>query len=141
MSHDDTISIACTTCANPVHFHLHTIEQELPCISSCSQCGKKYGIECGTVSRQIMLFTALCRQLKKSEEILSSAAIAVSIGKEEVSIPFKILLSRLRSTLDLEIDGTKITVSYRTNPLGVASSLELLDTLSEESKPKFSSTL
>ncbi len=138
--HEDAISITCTSCKHQVHFPLKIIEEQLPCIATCSQCNKKYGIESGTISRQLNLFIALCRQLKKSEEILSSASVAVSVGPHEVKVPFKLLLSRLRSTLDLDIGGTKVSFSYRTEPVNVATSLETLEKLSEEEK-KFSSTM
>jgi len=127
-------------CNNQVPFPLHTIEAQLPCIATCSHCGKKYGIESGTVSRQIGLFVALCRQLKKSEEIFSSASVAVAVGPHEVKVPFKLLLSRLRSTLDLDIGGSKVTFSYRTEPLKIASSLEVLEQISTGIE-NFSSTM
>lgn len=73
--------------------------------------------------RQISLFIDLCTQLKKSEEILSSSSIAVNVGSSEVKLPFKLLLTRLRSTLDLEIEGKKVTISSRSEPLAIAKML------------------
>jgi hypothetical protein len=73
--------------------------------------------------RQISLFIDLCTQLKKSEEILSSSSIAVNVGSSEVKLPFKLLLTRLRSTLDLEIEGSKVTISSRAEPLAIAKTL------------------
>ncbi len=138
MSYEDTISIACTTCKNPVLLSLGAIEAELSCIADCSQCGKKYGIEPGKLAHQLALFVALCKQLKKSEEILSSSSIAVTVGPHEIKVPFKLLLSRFRSTLDIDIGGIKTTVSYRTEPLKVASALF---NASDNGSEKFPSTM
>ena len=69
------------------------------------------------ISRQILLFIQLCQQIKESEEILSSANISINIGDKQVNIPFKLLLTRLKSTLNLDIEGKKVSVSTRTEPL------------------------
>jgi len=89
----------------------------LPWVSCCPNCGKQFGIESESIARQISLFSDLCKQIKDSEEILSSASIAVAVGNKEVKVPFKLLLTRLKSTLDLEIDGQKLCISKRAEPL------------------------
>lgn len=76
------------------------------------------------MARQIKLFMALCQQIKACEEILSNAAIAVNVGKSEVKLPFKLLLTRLKSTFDLTIDGKKATVVSRTEPAKIAEAFE-----------------
>lgn len=78
--------------------------------------------------------------MKKSEEILNSASIAVSVGPHEVKVPFKILLTRLRSTLDLDVGGSKVSISYRTEPLKVAQSIEAAQK-KEEGETDFPSTM
>lgn len=112
----DSFSIDCINCKTPVPFSLKSLDK-LPSIAKCPECGKPFGIEPGPLARQIKLFVDLCQQLKASEEIFSNASVGVRVGKEEVKVPFKLLLTRLRSTLDIEVDGQKVSISYRTEPL------------------------
>ena len=111
-----SIHIPCTHCQQSVDvpFSPHS---PLPWVSCCPLCGKQFGIESETLASQICLFTDLCEQMEKSKEILSESCIAVTVGAEEVKIPFKLLLTRLKSTFDLEIDGQKCTVTKRTQTL------------------------
>ena len=122
MSSGFSIQLRCNHCD-----HLVTIpykaNAKLPWTSKCPACGKVFGINCETFARQIKLFVQLCQQLKASEEILSSAAIAVTVGTAEIKIPYKLLLTRLRSTFDFVIDGKTVTVSSRTEPLGIGEAL------------------
>ena len=108
--------IQCTHCNDNVDIPFEPTAR-LPWISCCPKCGKQFGIEEESIARQIGLFSNLCEQIKASEEILSNASIAVSVGSTEVKVPFKLLLTRLKSTLDLEIDGQKLSVSKRAEPL------------------------
>jgi hypothetical protein len=85
--------------------------------ASCSGCGKKYGLQDETLKRQLNLFAALCRQIQQSEEILGNTAVAVDVGPHNVKIPFKLLLTRLKSTLDLQVGDTKLVVTYRVQPI------------------------
>lgn len=119
----EAFHISCVNCKTPVPFPLRSLDK-LPCIAKCPGCGKPFGIEPGALAHQIKLFVALCQQIKASDEILSDATIGVRVGKEEVKIPFNLLLTRLRSTLDLEVDGQKFSVSYRTEPIQVAEGLQ-----------------
>lgn len=118
----EAFTINCINCKTPVPFALKLLDK-LPCISKCPGCNKPFGIEPGSLARQIKLFVDLCQQLKTSEEILSNSAVAVRVGNEEVKVPLKLLLTRNRLTLDIEVDGQKIFISYRTEPLQVADML------------------
>ena len=123
MANNTSIDISCTSCSTPVSFPLKALSK-LPCIGACEKCGKQFGIESGLVARQIKLFVSLCQQLRTSEEILSSSSVAVTVGEQEVKLPFKLLLTRLRSTLDLDIGGKRVVVSFRTDPLKIAESCQ-----------------
>jgi len=89
-------------------------EAELPWISCCPECGKQFGIDSQELARQIRLFIALNTQLRESEEILSGSSIAVMVGNKEVKIPFKLLLTRFKTTFDLKIGEKKYSISTRT---------------------------
>ena len=118
VTHAFSIEIHCTHCGTLVLVPYRPTAK-LPWIVRCSGCNKQFGIDSSTIARQIKLFVGLCQQLKAAEEILANAAIAVTVGSTEVKIPFRLLLTRLKSTLDLDIDGKKISVSSRTDPLKI----------------------
>lgn len=110
-----TFELNCLHCHTPIVFSLFDLEQHEN-ILSCSECKKKYLFGDEQLKRQLSKFAKLCRAIQESEEILGSSAIAISVGSEEVKIPFKILLTRLKSTLDLHIGTEKIVVSFRIEP-------------------------
>lgn len=120
MNTKGSFQLDCISCKTPVLFSL--IELESPSqIVSCSECGKKYGFGQEPLRRQLHKFAALCLQIKESEEILGNASVAVDIGSSHtgtnsVKIPFKLLLTRLKSTLDLTVDGEKFLISFRVEP-------------------------
>ena len=115
-------SLACTECSTDIDIPLKSLST-LPLIVQCSQCKKQYGFHDSTIVQQMTQFISLCKELKASEDILSHTSIAVQVGSQEVKIPFKILLTRLRSTLDLMVGGKKMVLSYRTEPKKIAEAL------------------
>jgi hypothetical protein len=111
-----TIQVHCTHCNSLVSIPYHPTKK-LPWIAKCPGCGKQFGIESPVIVRQVRLFVDLCRQIKESEEILANAAIAVTVGSTEVKIPFRLLLTRLKTSLSLSIEGKEVLVSSRIEPL------------------------
>lgn len=105
----------CHDCKQPIRFSLFEIEQE-PHLT-CSHCSKKYLFEDENLKRQLQQFEALCRQIQASSEILGHTSIGVDVGDHHVKIPFKLLLTRLSSRLDLSIGDTQETLAFRFEPL------------------------
>jgi hypothetical protein len=117
----DTFEFTCPKCHSTARFSLHDAKgEEFYC--TCSGCSTAFGFP-KELSAKIELFAGLCKQIKKSETILSEAAVAVDVGPHQVKVPFKLLLTRLRSTLDLMINNQKLTISYRTEAAKVGESL------------------
>lgn len=116
-----SINVHCTHCNSLVSIPHHPTKK-LPWIAKCPGCGKQFGIESPTIARQVKLFVDLCHQIKASEEILANAAIAVTVGSTEVKIPFRLLLTRLKTSLDLDVEGKKVSVSSRIEPLKMTES-------------------
>jgi hypothetical protein len=109
----------CIQCKHPVEFSLQQISGAATSEISCRDCKKKYGFQDETLRRQLKKFAALCQQIQESEEILGSAAVAVNVGPNNVKIPFKLLLCRLKSTLDLQIGKERFSISFRIEPATV----------------------
>jgi hypothetical protein len=110
-----TFQLNCLHCHAPILFSLFDLEERGNLIT-CPECKKKYSFGDDQLRRQLQKFAKLCRAIQESEEILGNSAIALSVGNEEVKIPFKILLTRLQSTLDLMIGSEKVLLSFRIEP-------------------------
>lgn len=109
------LQFCCPECRRPVHFSLFDIEKHASTIE-CSECNLSFDFSDETLLRQLRRFEALCLQLKESEEILSNTAVGIYVGDREIKIPYKLLLTRLNSTLDLNIGGQPMTITFRTEP-------------------------
>ena len=116
MQKGHVLELSCQSCQNPVTFSVFDLDKNEGKII-CNQCSLVYDFSDETLNRQIKKFEALCHQIQVSEEILSDSAIGVTIGDREVKIPFKLLLTRLNSTLDLIIDKKPLTVRFRIEPI------------------------
>lgn len=106
----------CLKCKQPLAFSVFELEHQTPIIS-CSHCEKKYTLNDETLKRQLRKFAALCSQLVESEEILSQTAVGVDIGEHHVKIPYKLLLTRLNSILNLKIGEESVSIIFRMEPL------------------------
>ena len=104
----------CQSCKEPISFSMFELESND--IIVCPECKKKYSFNDPDLIRQIQKFADLCRQLQQSEEILGNAAVGVDIGEHHVKIPYKILLTRLTSTLELKIGNQPLSIAFRFEP-------------------------
>jgi len=84
---------------------------------SCDNCGKQYRFDDQTLLEHLQKFEALCKQIHASKDILGSSFVAIRVGKEEVKIPYKLLLTRLNSIIDLKIGEKDLSIQFRTEPI------------------------
>lgn len=110
-----TLQFNCQSCKQPIPFSVFQLEQHESL--KCEHCQKKYAFSDESLLRQLKKFEALCRQLIASEEILSNTAVGIDIGEHKVKIPYRLLLTRLNSTLDLMIGNQPVAISFRIEPL------------------------
>jgi hypothetical protein len=113
MKNANELELTCSKCQTLIPFSLSDLKKEKGVTLSCNHCSREYLFNDPTLQRQIEKFEALCHQLRDSEEILSDASIAVEVGEHRVDIPYKLLLSRLNSKLELNVGGTPTTLSFR----------------------------
>jgi len=116
MQKGNLLQFSCKGCKHPVTFSVFELENEKGSFS-CSQCGHAYALRDPLLKKQLKLFEALCLQLIASEEILSHTSIGIDVGEHHVKIPYKLLLTRLNSTLDLMIDGEPLSIMFLIEPL------------------------
>lgn len=115
MQKGHSLQFNCISCQEPVRFSIFELENQAPL--SCANCTKKYTFNDPTLIKQMKKFEALCRQICDSEEILGQASIGVDCGEHHVKIPYKLLLTRLNSCLDLKIGDHPISIVFRIEPL------------------------
>lgn len=105
----------CISCKEPVRFSLFELEKaETPI--ACPQCKEEYSLQDDQLKRQLRLFEALCLQLVESQEVLGSSYVGVDIGDKKVKIPYKLLLTRLNSCIDLTIGDQPVSILFRLEP-------------------------
>lgn len=83
----------------------------------CHDCNKIYLFSDQNLKRQLSKFEALCKQIVDSKEILSETSVGIDIGEHHVKIPYKLLLTRFNSLLELDFEGEKVAIEFRIEPL------------------------
>lgn len=106
----------CISCKKEVSFSVFNLNKT-DCPAVCSGCSKKYAFTDETLRRQLKKFADLCLQIIESEEILGNAAIGIDLHEHHVKIPYKLLLTRLNSSLELKIGDQPVTIVFRIEPL------------------------
>lgn len=114
MQKHNNLHFNCTCCDMPIHISMFDLDHHTPL--QCDVCGKNYLFNDPTLVRQLKKFEALCRQIHDSEEILGSASVGVNVGEHHVKVPYKLLLTRLNSNLELNMEGKKVSIFFRIEP-------------------------
>jgi DNA-directed RNA polymerase subunit RPC12/RpoP len=114
MQKGHTLEFKCLSCGTPVVFSIFDLDSHNTV--RCHDCEKKYAFTDATLIRQIKKFEALCRQIQDSEEILGAANVGVDVGEHHVKVPYKLLLTRLSSSLNLKMAGQDVSIFFRIEP-------------------------
>jgi hypothetical protein len=116
MQRGHKLQFHCQVCDAPVLFSVLD-SNDFSGIVCCHGCGKKYAFDDETLLRHLTQFESLCRQIHASQEILGSSSIAIDVGSHHVKVPFNILLTRLSSIIELNINEKKFVIAFRIEPL------------------------
>lgn len=109
------LQFKCQKCTHLVNFSIFELENGHEHVV-CEECGLIYDFSDESLRRQLSKFEKLCLQIQQSEEILSNSSIGIYLGDREIKIPYKILLSRLNSTLDLKMGEHTLKIVFRIEP-------------------------
>lgn len=115
MQKGHTLQFKCLSCESPVTFSVFDLDSQASHVN-CHSCEKKYAFTDAALIRQLKKFEALCRQIQDSEEILGLASVGVDVGDHHVKVPYKLLLTRLSSSLDLNMGGQTVSIFFRIEP-------------------------
>lgn len=110
------LRFSCTQCQQQVQFSLLELDEHQGEVV-CQGCEQRYAFSDEVLRRQLRKFVALCRQLVDSEEILSRTNVGIDVHGKQVKIPYKLLLTRFNSILDLDIGGVPLSIEFRLEPL------------------------
>ncbi len=116
---EQMLQFKCLSCGSDVGFSLFNLDEKMPI--DCPDCKRKYLFSDQNLIRQVKKFAALCKQIRESEEILGHANIGIDVGEHHVKVPYKLLLSRLNSSLDLSIEGKTLSIQFRVEPTKLQS--------------------
>lgn len=117
MQKGHVLQFDCQNCKSPIQFSVFELETLKGCLS-CSKCEKKYIFNDPILQRQLRKFEMLCRQVVDSEEILSqTSVVGINVGNKCVKVPYKLLLTRFTSMLELNIGGDTLAIEFRLEPL------------------------
>lgn len=108
------LQFSCQSCQNPIQFSVFELQKNENV--QCPECGMLYDFNDDGLKRQLRKFENLCRQIQLSEEILSNTSVGIYLGDREIKIPYKLLLTRLNSTLDLIVGDRPLTITFRIEP-------------------------
>lgn len=115
MKKRELLQFGCQSCEQPISFSIFELDGDS--LIQCTHCKKKYAFWDENLKRQLKKFEALCKQIIESEEILSQTAVGIDVGEHHVKVPYKLLLTRLNSTLDLIIGNRPVSITFRIEPL------------------------
>lgn len=109
------LQILCKACKEPIQFSVFELEKGSHQIQ-CKSCDKTYLFDDEVLVRQIKKFDTLCRTIRDSEEILSNTSVGIDVSDKHVKVPYKILLTRLSSSLDLIVGDQPLSIVFRIEP-------------------------
>lgn len=116
MQKGHNLQFNCKGCENPVRFSIFGLNKSQLSLR-CTHCEKQYLLEDENLLRQLKKFESLCTQIHESQEILGNANVGIDVGEHHVKVPFKLLLTRLNSCLDLTIGDTPLSIMFRFDSL------------------------
>jgi len=130
MPSPNALEFACLHCSEPVAFSVFDLNEGNKTIT-CEHCQKKYIFDDENLLRQLKIFEKLCTQIRESEEILGKTSVGIDIGAHHVQVPFKLLLTRLSTSLDLVIGEKNVSIMFRVEPTEGLSEA-LIETVSQQ---------
>jgi len=112
----DTLEFVCVNeeCDEAVRFSIFKVSKNLTV--SCPACGNEYKFTKNLVDK-IIKFEKLCLAVNEAEDILSDTKVSIDVSGHNVKVPFRLLLTRLNTQLDLDIKDKQIKIKFRMTPL------------------------
>ncbi len=116
MSDNGNIEFECVKdgCKQTIGFSLRPGQKDQEI--SCAACGNAYHLD-QDLLQKIKTFESLVKAVKDSRDILGHTSVGVTVDGKTVKIPYRLLLTRMTTMLDLKIGDQALTLRFRVEPL------------------------
>jgi hypothetical protein len=101
-------------CKKSIQFSLVQAQKDHKIL--CEGCKNEYRLDQDLVQR-LKSFEVLVGAVKNAREILSTTSVGVTVGDKTVKVPYRLLLTRMTTMLDLKIGDQTLTFRFRVEPL------------------------
>ena len=108
-------------CNGVVQFNVMELENSKGRVS-CPSCHRGYKFDKAFRSKLQRLRT-LIFAVREAEDILGDVNVAVTTPTGEVKIPYRLLLTRLNTSITLDMAGEQVDFNFRVEPLNRAESI------------------
>ena len=114
---DNTIEFRCVNekCKEILSFSILAVGDSTTV--RCAGCGKEYAFD-GALRDKFQKFARLVAAVRDAEDILGQTNVGLDIMGHSVQVPYRILLTRMNTSLTLDIGGMKFNFRLRVEPLG-----------------------
>ena len=119
------LQFKCIACEKAVGFSVLNLGETDPAVA-CEHCRKRYQFSEKTLLRDLRNFESLCRQIHASKDILGNTGVAIDVGPHHVEVPFKLLLTRFSSIMNLKLGEDNIQIAFRFEPIHDIAAAELV---------------
>lgn len=101
-------------CKEMIAFSVQEIERDKRL--KCTACNNEYIFNEELISK-IQKFENLITAVKNAEDILGSTNVSIDVDGHSVKVPFRLLLTRLNTSLTLRIGNEELSFHFRVEPL------------------------
>ncbi len=106
-------------CGTTIHFNLLDLMKNGSKVT-CGHCHRIYQFDPAFIQKLEKL-RVLILAVRDAEEILGDSNISVVTPAGTVTLPYRLLLTRLNSLISLDCNGTKMDFNFRIEPLNDAT--------------------
>ena len=116
MSEDGNIEFECIKdgCKEIIGFSLRQAEKDQRL--TCTSCKNEYRLDRALVEK-LKSFEHLVQAVKNARDILGNTSVGVTVNQHTVKIPYRLLLTRMTTMLDLKIGDQVLNLRFRVEPL------------------------
>ncbi|MDD5644875.1 MAG: hypothetical protein PHO00_05460 [bacterium] len=101
-------------CDGTLSFMVNQIKKNS--ILKCDKCGNEYKFGQELISK-LEMFDRLIKAVSEAKSILGDTNVAIDFEGHSLKVPYRLLLTRLSTSLKLEVGGQTVDFSFRVEPL------------------------
>jgi len=102
-------------CRTPIQFNLMGLTESKGHLS-CTECHRGYQFDPAFLDK-LQRFRNLILAVRDAEDLLGDVNVGVTTPGGEEKIPYRLLLTRLNTTISLDVGGRKVDFLFRVEPL------------------------